>query len=142
MTEPALEDSFKQLEIHPGEPSEVIMKKRYMRGLHEEYPGLDYLMIECIVDHCMKHPDDGPDEILKSAPKDYFMNGNTTEVKVKRDDTLFPDQQQQQQEDVEHESDTVQSSVRPSIGGSSRQSSTGNEQSEPLRVHPVSPNTD
>lgn len=41
------------------------LKKEYFRKIHEDYPGLDYLMINSAIDEFLAEPDMTPDDILK-----------------------------------------------------------------------------
>lgn len=77
------------------EPSRADLRKRLMMLVHESYPGLDYLMLELMVDHYLDHPEDTPEDILRAAPPDYFVD-NKTEVNVRQrhpdDRSLFEKQ--------------------------------------------------
>lgn len=47
-------------------------KLALMKKVKEQYPALDFLMIQSVVEHYLDNPRDTPEDITRRAPKDYF----------------------------------------------------------------------
>lgn len=45
-----------------------IQKRVYKRELKRMFPTLDELMLNTVVDHCMEHPEQSPDDIVRDSP--------------------------------------------------------------------------
>jgi len=64
------------------QPDREATFKRLMQLLHERYPGLDYLMLQTVVDHYLDFPDDGPEEVIRKGQEripEYFMRPESEE---------------------------------------------------------------
>lgn len=120
-----------------------VEKRKYMVAMHQAYPELDWLMIQLLVEHYMRYPDDTPEQVLAKAPKNYFVDPDT-EVTSKEDThpddidlfsrqrehpTRQPQQQRQEEEDV---GDTTRSDGGCISGGSSTiECSSGSRDEQP-----------
>lgn len=87
-----------------SEPDRQSVKTRLMLLLHAQYPGLDYLMLETVVDHYLDHPDDGPDEVInrgKEGLENYFMSPDSKGPTVRFKHDPYPDLPKEPEADFE-----------------------------------------
>lgn len=87
-----------------SKPDRQAVKTRLMLLLHAQYPGLDYLMLETVVEHYLNHPEDGPDEIIekgKTSLQNYFMPPDSKGPTVRFKHDPYPDLPKEPLEDLD-----------------------------------------
>lgn len=65
---------------HLNELDSANLKKTLMHAIEATYPELDLLMRELAVDYYLSNPDDSPEDILRKAPKEYFLDHTPEET--------------------------------------------------------------
>lgn len=72
-----------------SKPERDSYKKNLMTKLHSDYPEFDWLMLNALVDHCLDHPDEGPDEVLAKYDPKIFQKKDA-EVQTTHEDYYPP----------------------------------------------------
>lgn len=81
----------------------------YKHSIKMQFPELDWLMIETVVDIFMKNPEASPEDFVKNAPENYFMEDKVKQVRVEGGP---PEDQRQLEQHVPNEEPAGAGEVR------------------------------